>query len=381
MRHRPLPPPAARPSRGFTLIELMVALAVGLITTLAIAQSLIAAQGQQLRTTRGSDAQVNGALALHELQRALQSAGYGLISQPEGLGCPIRARHVESAAEQSWVLSPVLITPGADGAPDALRVLSSDNGRYAVPIKVAIDHPRSETRFFVDTTLGVAVGDLMVALPLPWDGSRGCTAFNVTQTGGAGSSQLVHDSDSTGPWNPAAGQSLFPEAGYAAFAAGSPPRGTLLLNLGRLLVRDYAIDPGQALVLRELDTARGPLPQAGELYPHIVQLQALYAKDSDGDGTVDRYDDEQPADAAAWAQVLGLRLAVVARSAQAEREAVTADSPSWRLGRGVTVPGSSACGEDRCLPLRLDGLPAGWQHYRYSVFETLVPLRNRIWHA
>ncbi|MBN4841926.1 hypothetical protein H4F85_27725 [Citrobacter braakii] len=47
----------------------------------------------------------------------------------------------------------------------------------------------------------------------------------------------------------------------------------------------------------------------------------------------------------------------------------------------MSVPGSSACGDDRCLPLRLDILPEGWQHYRYSVFETLVPLRNRIWHA
>lgn len=382
---RPAPaglgPPPTRHARGFTLVELLVALAVGLITTLAIAQSLIAAQGQQMRTTRGSDAQVNGALALYELQRAVQSAGYGLISQTEGLGCPIRARHADAAEAQDWLLTPVLITPGADGAPDRLRVMSSDNGRYAVPIKVAIDHPRTAANFFVDTTLGVAPGDLMVALPLPWDETHWCSVFNVTQTGGAGSGQLIHNPGSDGPWNQAGGQTIFPEDGYPAFAAGSPPRGTLLLNLGRLLLRDYAIDAGQALVLSELDSARGANAETGELFPHIVQLQALYAKDSDGDGAVDRYDDVQPTDAAGWAQVLGLRLAVVARSAQAEREAVTLDSPSWRLGRGVSVPGSSACGDDRCLPLRLDILPEGWQHYRYSVFETLVPLRNRIWHA
>ena len=59
---------------GFTLVELMVGLALALITTVIVAQVMWAAEGNRRTTTQGSDAQVNGALALYTLQRDLQMA-------------------------------------------------------------------------------------------------------------------------------------------------------------------------------------------------------------------------------------------------------------------------------------------------------------------
>jgi len=55
-------------ARGFTLIELMVAVALGLLTTLVIAQVFLQSEGNKRTTTSGSDAQVTGALALYALQ-------------------------------------------------------------------------------------------------------------------------------------------------------------------------------------------------------------------------------------------------------------------------------------------------------------------------
>ena len=52
---------------GFTLVELMVAMVIGLVTTLVITQVLAFSEGQKRTTTSGSDAQVNGSLALYTL--------------------------------------------------------------------------------------------------------------------------------------------------------------------------------------------------------------------------------------------------------------------------------------------------------------------------
>ena len=81
-----------RPVDGFTLVELMVALAIGLITSLAIAQVLMFSEGYKRTATSGSDAQTNGSLALYTLQRDIQMAGYGFASDKDALGCPIHAK-------------------------------------------------------------------------------------------------------------------------------------------------------------------------------------------------------------------------------------------------------------------------------------------------
>ena len=72
--------------------------------------------------------------------------------------------------------------------------------------------------------------------------------------------------------------------------------------------------------------------------------------------------------AADWAQVLAMRLAVVARSGLREKANpatgvcdITTAAPTWSGGT---------------LDVSTD---PNWQCYRYRVFETTVPLRNMIW--
>src|SRR5688572_29138886 len=79
--------------RGMTLVELMVALLLGLVTTYFISQVFAVAESHKRTATFGTDAQVNGAVALHTLRRHVMSAGYGLISAPSALGCPIAGRY------------------------------------------------------------------------------------------------------------------------------------------------------------------------------------------------------------------------------------------------------------------------------------------------
>lgn len=353
--------------RGVTLVELMVALVLGLVVTLVVAQVMSFAERQKRVTTGGSDATVNGALALYTLQREIQMSGYGLTTDQAALGCPIKAKLGSAGAAFTWTLAPVTITDGAAGAPDQISVLSASRS-FSVPLHVTVDHSKISDRFVVRSAIGTSVGDMVVAVPEAYDAATNwCTAFSVSSI--AGSNQLLHAVGAASPWNQDAASAILPDAGYLA--------GTVLLNAGQLINRSFEITATQSLRQRSLNTSTAATEDR-ELFSQIVNLQALYGKDTDGDGIVDRYDNVTPATNAAWRQVLSVRLAVVARSANYDKDEVTQAEPLWDVGTAVTVAGSADCGASKCLTLKVDHL-ADWKHYRYSTFDVVAPLRNILW--
>src|SRR5512143_3307193 len=69
-----------RPSQaGFTLVEIMVGLAIGMLASVIIMQVLSVFESQKRTTTGSADAQTNGNIALYDIQRDLQLAGYALF--------------------------------------------------------------------------------------------------------------------------------------------------------------------------------------------------------------------------------------------------------------------------------------------------------------
>ncbi|HEX6706286.1 MAG TPA: PilW family protein [Albitalea sp.] len=360
--------PAA--ARGVTLVELMVGLAIGLICTVIVTQVFSIAEGQKRSTTSGSDAQVNGALALYALQRDVQMAGYGLTTENTVLGCDLRAWRGGVAA--NWTLAPVVITDGASGAPDTIVTLSSTNMNASLPTKVTEDHLASGTDFLVGTRVGVRAGDVMIAVPPTIDATHWCSVLNVTSVADDGAGHHVrHVADATtGPWNPDPASSIFPATGY--------PAGSYLISVGQMIRRTYSIN-SETLRDAVINTQAGIAEGApSELFPQIVNLQALYGKDTDNDRVVDVYDNVTPTTAAGWRQVLSVRIAVVARSTQYEKDEVTVAEPVWDVGATPTVTGSTTCGSSQCITLKVDGL-TDWKHYRYKVYDSVVPLRNMLW--
>jgi len=80
-----------------TMIELLVAMAIGVIVTLAVSQLLYTTENFKRSTTSTNDADQTGAYAVHALDRALRSAGSGIAqsaassSQAGVLGCRLNA--------------------------------------------------------------------------------------------------------------------------------------------------------------------------------------------------------------------------------------------------------------------------------------------------
>jgi type IV pilus assembly protein PilW len=380
-----------RHSAGFTLIELMIGVVIGLLASLAVTHVLVNSEGQKRSTTSGSDAQVNGALALNTLQRALQPAGYGFASVPAVVGCTVTATFnsnpvTATVPDFPGYLAPVVITDGATGAPDTVRVLASGKGSFAIPLRVvAVGYSDSSGfKLPVGSVRGIAAGDLIVAsMTSTAAPSVPCEVFQVSSNPGS----TPEVTRSAGAWN---GGAL--TNGYAT--------GAVLVNMGAPSDLTYSI-VNNSLMVRALaigsDASSTPSYTTTELYPNIVQLQALYGKDSDGNGSVDTWDaclvriagvcSTAPADNTAWRQVIAVRIAVVARSTQYEKDNVTfADTAgtgydlNWDVGNAGTVTDSATCGASKCLAIKLSNL-ADWQHYRYRLFETIVPLRNMLWNS
>lgn len=346
---------------GFTLVELMVGLLLGLLTVLVISQVLTVAEGKKRSVTMGSDAQVNGALALHTLQSDIQMAGYGATVSTDALGCLVKRQFDATGTPFTFPLAPVVITDGTNGAPDIITVLQGRTSGFSVPMILTEDHPKTTAYFTVASTLGAVASNMMIVVPKVQGASTWCTLFNATNDASAtettlSTTRLPHAAGAGGKWNQSA---IFPDAGYLS--------GSYVLNMGSMVYRSYSVDSTLNFAVTELSPTTGGT-NTQELFPQIVNLQAMYGKDTDGDGVVDRYDTTTPTTNAGWLQVLAIRVAVVARSNQYERDEVTASNPQWDVGATSTIA------------LKVDNLP-DWKHYRYKVYDTVIPLRNMLWNS
>ena len=114
--------------RGFTITEIIVAVAIGLIGTLIVFKSLDNSHSVTRNVTGGSDAQTTGALALYSMERDVRQAGYG-INDPAILGCQLRLSNAGApnfflpadVTGNTAVLTPLQIRIDSDGNP-ILRV-------------------------------------------------------------------------------------------------------------------------------------------------------------------------------------------------------------------------------------------------------------------
>jgi type IV pilus assembly protein PilW len=395
-----------------------------MLAVLVIAQVALVYEGQKRSTTSGSDAQVNGALAMQTVQRDVQMGGYGatsglgalaaLANVPGllGAGCPITARLAGTAAPNApSLLVPVFIVNGAASAPDTVRLMASGQTGIAVPIGLAGDHAASDSIFTLrpNVNVGNSQGDLMLAVSAPAGGTPSCTLFTININGlgtpalinnGTGAvvntaidlgTPLIEAASASAPANAVVvGARLGHVADGSAAAlwngdgvtnltsATYPAASTYLVNLGRpadFVYRSYRIGNG-SLVLDSFSAQTGNVTTQ-ELYPGIVDLQAVYGKALGANPQqVTQWNSADPAlDTAdssgavinGWSRVVALRIAVVARSQTFEKGLVTTttNGPRWKPD-GVN-------GTTFDLSTNPD-----WQHYRYKVYETVVPLRNMI---
>lgn len=379
---------------GFSLVEIMIGLTVGMVTVLVVMQVMQVAEARKRSSTSGSDAVVNAALGLYMIERDGKNAGYGMTSVQASIGCPIRARN--GGVNKNFNLVPVTIVDGAGGAPDTIQFIASNKNGVTLPTRIAVEHPVTAANFFVESDVGVDEGDMMIAVPAVLSTATPpttwCSVFQVTGTGGAaggggggngngnggaqGQNQVLHNSGES-DWNQPGGSTIFPSAGYMP--------GDHVINLGSFLDHTYSISPNKHLILTDY---RMPDNSSNELdlYPNVVQLQAVYGKDTDSpkDNRVNAWNATAPTTPAEWQQVIAVRVALVSRSQFPESEIVTLDGAAAASTCSSTTPHPAAvCWKPdpsgNGVKIDVASGTTNWQRYRYRVVETTIPLRNAIW--
>lgn len=373
-------------AKGFSLVELMVGVAVGLIGVLAIMQAFQVNEGYKRSTTGTGLAQANGAIALFSIEREARMAGYGFINS-EALGCNTISWYYDGqyssppgapgpSALPPITLAPILITPGVAGAPDAITVTYGNDDKRLIPT-TTLTHPAASAEIKVNDNYGFNESDLFI---IAQGGS--CQMYNATKLNTADVDRLQRNPGLAGKFNPP-GNGLYGDYGT----------GATVLNLGQLSVNRYDISNNDLRVTQLFSfSGVNTLPtlsnQTQVLVNDIVDLKAYYGKDTNGDGNIDIWDKVQPTTAAGWLQVTALRISMLARSGNYEKPSRAGDpctatqaaptfvkDPSKDPTVAAAVGSAASRYEYFTIP---GGLPSC---YKFRAFETVVPLHNLIWKA
>ena len=88
---------------GLSLVELMIAMVIGLIVMIVVYQMFVVSEGTRRTSIAGNDAQMSAAIAIGALQDTIRNGGYGLtgFDLPNGvapLGCIVRGHQVGTGA-------------------------------------------------------------------------------------------------------------------------------------------------------------------------------------------------------------------------------------------------------------------------------------------
>jgi len=350
---------------GFSLVEIMVAMLIGLIGIIIITQAYLTSDKFNRSTLGEGGAQVNGLIGLYSIERDARMAGYG-INNATALGCgavswyysPNYSPDITSTSPLSVIrIAPAYITTdtATPANPDSLTIMYSSNDERAVPTAV-ISWASATPEVTVDGTVGFVNGNMVLMVKRASTG--GCSMAKISSAPTATKIQFL--SGASNPTNPAGWGSL--PTGYTT--------NDIVYNLGTPVVRTYSIYKEKLRVTDALQAAAGTAPM--DIVDGVVDLRAEYGKDTDNDGVVETWDKTAPTTSTAWQQVQVIRVAVLARIGNYERPSVaggncdaTTTAPTWAGGSFPAIDIATTTSQDRC--------------YRYRSFETTVPLRNMIW--
>lgn len=416
---RPLPR-----QRGLSLIELMIALVIGLIFSLSVllVQAHLTRENVQMSDVTVRDNQSRAALEL--LTRDLSNAGFMLggvqsrcsitLAYNSSLATPYFAQYPVSAAPQPLAL-PTTTTPLPSGTPDpsaygntnkqftdmlfftgsdtALQVPTNGNPATFVvqnsTTKAAPGQGAINSSILpLGSTAGIKAGDAAL-LRMPLNGKLVCFRIPISNVGPSTSPSSTYiDSKST---------KLFPSTGYSAFdnqlqKAGILPVGTNLSNANFIQSRLTDLGPSSSTTQRTIayyigtyaDASGGSYPMlvravlnsqtdalisANPVAAGVVSLQALFGVDETNSGGVTNY--------LTWPDVVSGHYTNAVRSVLFALLTKTLHGdPNYHAPPKIALPSPAGAGNDAFTSYTV---PAAYAQDRFSLIESEIAVRNQLW--
>ncbi|HUL96524.1 MAG TPA: PilW family protein [Usitatibacter sp.] len=414
---------------GFTLVEMMVGVLIGMIAIVVMFQVFAISEGQKRTTAGASDAQQEGASSSYLIERDGRMAGYGMNYFPL-YGCNVWGYWNPSGKAFNFTLAPAIITKGAATVPD--KLVFAYAGTDTVSLPASLVQPTGSTPGYFDIGVSTGqflLGDLVVfgevpaALPL-----KDCSLFQATSYVAGDSSRIRVDSafyvDDAGATRsaqytpPTASTTIQPaphNQSYAKWTKGTKTGGRVF-TLGKSpTVVEYSVvnnqlvyrsvlnpdDPGVAIAdnivqfkaqygIAENNPAA--LDQNGVAAPTcllttttpcridastaVIQPRMTPASPQTSSASPSQWVDDLPAAPYVmkpddWRRIIAVRFVIVARSNQKERT-----DPVTGVCTATTVMPVWTTNNGTTLDVSAD---PDWRCYRYKTFEAVAALRNMMW--
>lgn len=387
--------------QGFSLVELMVSIVIGMLALMFAVRLMSGAERTQRNGVGGSDAMQNGMLALFSMSGDAAQAGYGL-NDPMLAGCDtmfsdtahFALASVSVGGAARTPLAPVLIEKEAAGAnaaaategenPDRISFYAGSSITGTGTLRLLSAYTAG-TRLIVDrSTYGFREGDVIVVAPEQLGGK--CALAQISSI----------------PDIPGQKSIDFAEGGDARFN-----RSALGASFGAGVARVFNLGPAETLSLHTWSVADGflqlratdmdgaaasPAAVAGD----VVSIKAQYGFDDRAGANftpdagmqvrrwsstmIDADGDGVSGGAGDYLRIAAVRLAVVARSRAPEGPGASGSCSATTAPQSVFASGTAvAAAVPVKVRLAVPGDTVDWRCYRYRAFETIVPLRNFVW--
>ncbi len=374
-----------RAQRGFSIIEIMVGVVIGLLAVLVTYQIFNVSEGFKRNTTAVADAQQNGLLSSFLMSLQLSNANNGIAVSGQDLdSCPSDGTAPDTQIKTTLRPIPVMITDGgSDMTPDKFVVNYGSTSRLIIPANFkSLPSIPIDGNFIVQSPTGFTKGDQVVIIEPGTSGAGRCAMTTVTAVyDGLETTAIDNSAGATAAISTANGYvSLHHTANLPSISYNAD---AVVLNVGPTPQRiQYDID-SEALRSKDLIQDTAPQPIAS----NVVNMKAQYGIDTDNDGLADKWvkavdgsdGDFSPAGVLAMSyadlsRIKAIRLAVVVRSDQFDRS-LGDWSPSPKVF--ADCDGLTACPTALAMTWPKQTGPDG--NYRFRVYETVIPLRNAIW--
>lgn len=385
-----------RTQRGMTLIELMVAMVIGLGIVLATTTMLISSESHKRITTSTNDSEQTGAYSFYELQKVVNGAGSAIAesaypSDRGLLGCRLNALGNGAAVfprtaafpapfntflpgvTNTLTVAPLVIGAGQSaGGSDVLMVMGGSGAAGGVSRQVTATG--SASTIALDNTVGFVDQDMTIV------SQSGITDCLLEEVGSIAAPVLTVNG--TTYYTPTGVTTDLATLSASTLSYVTPIGNAAANNIQFML---FGVGADRTLysydLLQNLNLVGGTGGDAAQaIADGVMQMNAIYGIDTNGDGIQDAW--AGPSDPG-WdintvlaspvkmRQIISVRVALIVRGEYYDKnnnKVVTA--PTLTIFPGLT----SAAGSLQ----QTINLSANDQQYRYRVFEFTVPLRNMI---
>lgn len=348
--------------RGFSLVELLVGLVIGLFATLAVMQTFSVFEGQKRSTSGTADAQTNGSIALMQLRRSIETAGYGLPMpnadfQNNILRCTSNVAVYPAQIEQGT----------GDNGSDKIILRYSTGGAGAVPIDIV--NPTASATEGMEVSNNIGCGSDLEMSATTYKAKYKVPLDDATKNNPANTVMIIRGNQcgfaeiAKQPTNDTGvDKKSYIKIVSAPFTLANNDK---LACMGGWASYTYEVRNNQLWLNND------------PIISGVVDMQAQYGvSNTPGENTVPAAGWVEPT--GAWAapaaparnRIKAVRVALVLQNGLKEKVNVTAagseDLLAWRDANGVGTA------------MNVSFLP-DWRNYRYRTFSTTVPLRNVLW--